>query len=31
MEWLINNVDDVKNPKKVINMGIGKARRLSAV
>jgi|JI10StandDraft_1071094.scaffolds.fasta_scaffold285447_1 hypothetical protein len=24
MEWLINNIDDVKNPKKVINMGIGK-------
>ncbi len=21
MEWLIDNIDDVKNPKKVINMG----------
>lgn len=22
MEWLIDNIDDVKNPKKVINMGL---------
>lgn len=22
MEWLINNIDDIKNPKKVINMGL---------
>lgn len=23
MEWLIQNIDDIKNPKKVIQMGIG--------
>lgn len=32
MEWLINNIDDIKNPTKVINMGgIGKSVKSRSV
>jgi hypothetical protein len=24
MEWLIDNIDDIENPKKIINMGFHK-------
>jgi small GTP-binding protein len=30
MEWLIDNIDDVANPKKVIKMGFGKPKAKSA-
>lgn len=31
MQWLINNIDDIKNPKKVINMGVGGKSKNSSV
>ena len=29
MEWLIQNIDDINNPKKVIEMGIGGGKNKS--